>query len=225
MRIDRMLLAACLLLLMPIAHAGEATPLEGLDGVLFGGQAEEKLDELDPVVIVGGFATPKMWKVSKGDHVLWVLGDARAPAGVKWRTEQMDARIAESQLLLNPGLSRSGPDVGVFKAIGLITLIPSAFKAVKNPDGKTLKDVLPPDVYARWSVLKTTYAPKDNDIERWRPSIALGKLMKEAAAKILVSAKPQQVGTPPGPPLRPLVDKAVKKYKVKVHTMPDVERR
>ena len=69
MRIDRMLLAVCLLLLMPIAHAGEVTPLDGL-GVLAGGVAEEDLDELDPVVIVGGFATPKMWKVSKGDHVL-----------------------------------------------------------------------------------------------------------------------------------------------------------
>jgi hypothetical protein len=54
-------LAACPLLLMPVAHAGEAASLEGLD-------------ELETMVIVGGFAAPKTWKVSKGDHVMWVPG-------------------------------------------------------------------------------------------------------------------------------------------------------
>lgn len=222
MRIDRTMLAACLLILMPVAHAGEAASLAGLDEVLAGGQAEAKLDELEPVVIVGGFATPKMWKVSKGDHVMWVLGGESIPAGVRWQFEQVDARIAESQLVLYPGLATTDVDVGFFR---MVTLVPTAFKTAKNPDGKTLKDVLPPDLYARWRVLKTTYEGKNNDIEKWRPGIAIIMLHEKIGKKIgPVQARPTNAPPPSGPPLRPLVDKSVKQHKVKVRTLRTVER-
>jgi hypothetical protein len=222
MRIDRTVLAVCLLLLMPVAHAGEAATLEVLDGVLAGTQAEQKLDELDPVVIVGGFATPKMWKVSKGDHVLWVLGGTAIPAGVQWKFDQVDARIAQSQLVLYPGLATTDVDVGFFR---IVTLVPTAFKTAKNPDGKTLKDVLPPDLYARWRVLKTTYEGKSNDIEEWRPGIAVIMLHEKILKKIgPVQARPRITAPPAGPRLRPLVDKSVKQHKVKVRTLRTVER-
>lgn len=211
MRIDHKLLAVVILIFSPLCLAQQ--------------QPEEKLDELETVVIVGGYATPKMWKVSRGDHVMWVLGNEAAPVGVKWRSEPMEARIAESQLVLHSGWASANPDIGVFKAIGLLTLLPSAFKAAKNPDGKTLKDVLPPEVYARWRVLKTTYVGRDNDIERWRPSIALGMLEEKIGEKT-AAAKPRHSSPPPrGPALRTLVDKAAKMHKVKVHTMPNVERK
>lgn len=52
-------------------------------------QEEEELIEQDPVVY-GGAATPQMWKVSKGDHVLWLLGDTAAPAGSQWRFDEVE---------------------------------------------------------------------------------------------------------------------------------------
>jgi hypothetical protein len=197
-------------------------PLMAQEPVLAEEDAAEKLDELEAVVIVGGYVTPKMWKVSKGDHVMWVLGDASAPAGAKWRFEQAEALLAESQLLMYPG--RLDADIGFFKVIGLVTLVPSAFKAAKNPDNKTLKDVLPPEMYERWRVLKNAYAPRDNDLERWRPSIAMGMLEGKIREQI-GGAQPRSSTPPPGPALRPLVDKAAKKHKVKVRTMRDVERK
>jgi len=188
---------------------------------------EQKPPELEPIVIYGGFATPKMWKVLKGEHVLWVLGDAPAPAGTTWRFEEVEARLAESQLVMYPG--RVDVDIGFFEIAGMLTLLPSAYKTVtKNPDNKTLKDVLPPEVYARWRVLKAEYAPRDNDLERFRPSFAMQKLEEKIGEKLGKELGqtniPAQPGTPPlGPPMRPQVDKAAKQHKVKVRTLPEVE--
>jgi hypothetical protein len=126
-------------------------------------------------------------------------------------------------------------DIGFFKIVGLLTLAPSAYKAVtKNPDNKTLKDVLPPEVYERWRVLKTAYAPHDDDLERSRPSFAMEKLEEMIGVSLgqqpvgkpgeqNVSAQPRPL--PPGPALRPLVDKAAKKHKVKIRTSPGVEHK
>jgi hypothetical protein len=191
----------------------------------------ETLDELDTVVVYGGYAIPKMWKVSKGDHVMWVLGTGvPPPAGVNWRTTHVEAHVAESQLVLYPGWSTVDPDVGFFN---VIALVPAAFKAAKNPDGKKLKDVLPADTYARWRVLKTKYVGKDDDIERWRPTIAIAMLQDKVTEKLRSqqpkaaakpAAKPAASPPPTGPALRSVVDKAAKEHKVKVRTMPKVER-
>jgi hypothetical protein len=88
--------------------------------------------------------------------------------------------------------------------------------------------VLPPEVYERWRVLKAEYAPRDDDLERFRPSFAMEKLEEEIAEKLgrpSISAQPQPQPPPQprGPALRPLVDKAAKRHKVKVRTMPKVE--
>jgi len=185
--------------------------------------AQEKLEELEAIVINGGLATPQVWKVSKGDHVLWVLGDAPAPAGTHWRFDQVEAHLAESQLLLYPG--EMDVDIGFFKMMSLATQLPLAYKSVtKNPDGKTLKDVLPPEVYERWRVLKTAYAARDNDIEKFRPLFAMEKLEEMIVEKHGPGSRPAQSGAPRrGPPLRPQVDAAAKRHKVKVRHSPEVE--
>jgi hypothetical protein len=198
--------------------------------------AEQKPEmELEPIVVYGGVATPQMWKVSKGDHVLWVLGDAAAPAGAQWRFDQVEARLAESRLLLYPG--EVDVDVGFFRIVGLLTQVPLAFKSMtKNPGDKTLKDVLPPEIYERWRVLKAAYGPGDDDIERSRPSLAMQTLEAMIRAKLMdkpTEPPPEEPAerkqsaaaspAPPGPWLRPLVDKAAKKHKVRIRTLPEVE--
>jgi hypothetical protein len=135
----------------------------------------------------------------------------------------VEARLAESQLLLYPG--EMDVDIGFFKMISLATQLPLAYKSVtKNPGGKTLKDVLPPDVYERWRVLKTAYAPRDNDIEKFRPLFAMEKLEEMIVEKHGPGNRPAQANAPRrGAPLRPLVDEAAKRHKVKVRNSPEVE--
>jgi hypothetical protein len=180
-----------------------------------------ELQELETVVITGE-PIPLLWKVSKGDHVLWVAGNAALSDGRKWRSDQLEAHVAESQAVIYPGRVDVGPGIGfMFKAI---TLLPAALKAAKNPDGRTLKDVLPAETYARWRILKTTYMGRDNGVEKWRPSIAISMLESAVMKKIAPPPNPASMAAPPGPSVRSVVDKAAKKHKVKVRTMRNVER-
>jgi len=165
----------------------------------------EKFDEL-PVVIVHGYATPQMWKISKDGHVLWlVVIGKRAPAGAQWRSKQLEARVAESQLVLYPANSYGIGEGGMLRYL---------FTGKRLPGKSTLKDVLPPETYARWRVLKTAYIGSGDAVEHECPSCAMEELEQ----------KVWKTMPPPGPALRPLLDDAAKKYKVKVRTMPSVTR-
>jgi hypothetical protein len=159
---------------------------------------------------------------------MWVLTDTTAPAGTSWRFEQVESRLAESQLLMYPGSAH--PDFGFFTIVRMLTLVPAMLRMEKIPHNKTLKDVVPTEVYGRWRLLKTAYAPHDNDLERLRPSLAMMKLEQTIDERLTGkkrSAQPAQapqVPPPlPGSALRPLLDKAAKTHKVKVRVLPDVE--
>jgi len=223
--VDWKLLLACLLLLLaPATLAGESAILPGLDAAMSGdAPTEERLQELEPVVVVGGFATPKIWKVSKGDHVMWVLGQQWVRADIQWRLDQLEARVAESQLVLYPGQSTIDVDVGFFR---IISLIPAVYKTAKNPDKKTLKQVLPEDLYARWRRIKTRFVGRDDDIEKWRPAMAIAMLDDEVGKKLgpLQPATRPPVPVLAKPPFTPVIEKTAKKHKVKIRTLPKVER-
>jgi hypothetical protein len=160
---------------------------------------------MDVVVVSGMQPGPGMWRVSKGDHVLWVMGTlSPAPKKMTWISRDVEATIAASQLVLkSPGASVDS-DIGVFRSA---LLIPSLFKARKNPNGATLKDVLPPDLYARWQVLKLKYIGRDAGIEKWRPIFAANELYEAAVKKS---------GLATSGIVSPVVDKAAKRHDVKI---------
>jgi len=152
--------------------------------------------------------------VSREDHVMWVLGSIGAvPGTFVWQTNTMEGRIAESQEVLYPGWARVDLDYSVFKAL---TLVPAAFKAAKNTDGAMLKDVVSPEIYARWLELKLKYIGKDDDIEKYRPMIAEEKL-RDAIAKKYASKMPFVS-------VDSIVKKIAKKHRVEVRTVPTVVR-
>ena len=66
----------------------------------------------------------------------------------------------------------------------MLTLVPAAMKLRKNPDKATLRDLLPPDVYARWLVQKNLYLGRDSGVEKMRPFLVAEKL-RDAAIKEL----------------------------------------
>ena len=52
---------------------------------------------LAPVTVSGVQPGPGLWKVSRGDHVLWLLGTTSAlPANMQWRSDEVE-RIAQER--------------------------------------------------------------------------------------------------------------------------------
>ncbi len=147
-------------------------------------QAPAADEAIEEVVVTGEFPGPGMWRVTKpGDaagHELWIVGDPPPlPKRMKWKSRDVEATTLRAQeILLDAGV-RMDPDekIGVFRGL---SLLPAAMKARKNPDELTLKDQLPPELYARWRVQKKLYLGSDSGIEKWRPIFAADKLRREA---------------------------------------------
>lgn len=164
----------CVLALLaawPAAAAAQRTPVPAAPGTA-------AVVDLPTVSVHGVQPGPGLWKIRRGTHVLWVLGLVPAmPAQVQWRSDEVAAAVAASQVLLEPPSVHVDVKAGFF---GKLFLLPSAYAARKNKDGRTLADVLPPALYARWQVLKAKYLGHDRGIERWRPIFAALELEHRA---------------------------------------------
>ncbi len=76
---------------------------------------------LGTVLVTGEQLGPGLWKVSKGDHVLWILGtQAPLPKKMSWRATEVEKTIAQSQEVLADASAKV--DVGFFR---MLTLLPS----------------------------------------------------------------------------------------------------
>ncbi len=175
-------------------------------------EGPERLQELETVLIVGEQPGPGLWKVSKGEHIMWVLASYQPlPKDMAWRSQKVEARIAESQEVLYSGGISIDAGIGILRGL---TLIPAAIKASKIPDKKTLKDVLPAATYGKWRSLRTKYVLKDDDVEKLRPSIAYGQLRGAAFRKSGFG----------GVNVFDVVGKARKKYKIPRVSTPTIKR-
>ena len=133
---------------------------------------------LETVSVTGVLPGPGLWKVSRNGNVLWVLGVIPSlPSGMQWRSAEVEQAIAGSREVIESPRVKVKLDTNFF---GKLFLLPSALGARKNPDGKTLQEVLPPEMYAQWLTLKQRYLGNDDGIERWRPIFAALKLYREA---------------------------------------------
>jgi uncharacterized protein YbaP (TraB family) len=141
--------------------------------------------ELDEVLVTGEQPGPGMWRVSNGDHDLWILGTlSPLPKKMTWRSRKAEGIISKSQeVIAPPTISFS---VGFFKGL---TLVPSVLRARKNSGGQTLKEVLPPNLYPRWVLLKEKYLGRGEGVERLRPSVAARELYVHALDQTGLSSK------------------------------------
>lgn len=133
---------------------------------------------LDAIAVTGTQPGPGLWKVSKGDHVLWILGTVSPlPREIQWRSQDLLARIADSQEVMAPERFMIHADTGFF---GTLALLPSLIGVRNNPDHAKLVDVVPAPLYASWVVLKRKYIGHSNRVEKWRPIFAAMKLYEAA---------------------------------------------
>jgi hypothetical protein len=161
----RLLACLTLLLIAPTTLAERAPPADDPT-------------QLETIEVAGEMPGPGLWRVSHGEHVLWLVGTlSPVPSKVEWRSAELEQRLAEAEAIVgSPGMNlKTG--VGRF---GSLMLLPSILGARKNPDRARLQDVLPAELYLRWAELKPTYLGRDRAVERWRPIFAAQKLHHKA---------------------------------------------
>ena len=129
---------------------------------------------LDEILVTGERPGPGMWRISKNGHDLWILATLEPlPKNMTWRSLVVEQRIASSQVVL------SSPDVdidvGFFRGL---TLIPALLRARKSPDGRTLEEILPHDLYIRWLALRVKYLGSYD--EHKRPMLAASDVFDSA---------------------------------------------
>jgi uncharacterized protein YbaP (TraB family) len=129
------------------------------------------------VVISGRYRGPRLWRVSRNGHVLWVLGTVSPlPKRMVWQTDDIQRLLRQTQEVIP-----AWPSVGIgFHPFTALHLYALWRKAQTNPDRQPLSAVLPPALYTRFTTLKLRFAPHDRRIERLRPILAARRLYDEA---------------------------------------------
>ena len=171
------LLVACLSFAAVAAAAQEATPVA--PAAPSASDTPADTTTLEAVLVTGEQPGPGLWKVSRGDHVLWILGaQYPLPKKMTWRGRDVEQTIAQSQAVIADATPKL--ELNFFHKL---TLMPAVYGARKNEDGETLQQILPPDLYARWLALKAKYIGNDSGVERLRPMVAANELYDKALAK------------------------------------------
>jgi len=151
-----------LLLLPGITSANEAVTDDSIQDVDESGLAV--------VLVMGEQPGPGLWKVSAGEHVLWILGEVSPiPRRVEWKSKRFDQLLGHSQELLLDfsGYWRATPEeMAAYRG------------AERLPKGTTLKDVITPTLLGRVDAsAKIFHAPA---LEELRPFSATNRLVMSA---------------------------------------------
>jgi uncharacterized protein YbaP (TraB family) len=147
-------------------------------GVTYAADPPAAADETttEEVVVEGNHEGPRMWRVARGDHVLWILGTiSPLPRKMTWQSDAVETVLQETQEVI-PAWPSIGVGANPFTALRLYF---TWRKIQKSPDHTKLSQQLPPELYARFSALKARYAPRDSKLEELRPMLAGGKLLDD----------------------------------------------
>lgn len=131
----------------------------------------------EALVVVGEREGPRVWRVLNGDKELVILGGlSPLPKGVTWRSRTVEALIGDSELVMPTVASITFPEVGPFKAIGLLFAVRKESKA---EEGARLQDAISPELYARFTAQRRKYGGPES-WEKLRPLAAAAKLGEAA---------------------------------------------
>jgi uncharacterized protein YbaP (TraB family) len=168
-------------------------------------QEEPVSPPVEEVAVVGEHKGPQMWRVTSGDHVLWILGTMQPlPKKMTWDARDVENVLGEVQEVIPDTVSL---DVGLLDAL---RLLPKLRRMQVLKDGQTLKQVLPPDLYAQFSALRDRYGNGPSDMEHMQPMFAAQRLKDEAIDKSGLSAEPG---------VRATVLKLAKQHHVKIRKL------
>ncbi|MDP9087675.1 MAG: TraB/GumN family protein [Pseudomonadota bacterium] len=145
--------------------------------------AEQASPPLDEIIVTAERAGPGMWHVHRGDANVWILGSVSPlPRDITWRSKQVENVLEiTSQVLVQKPIEMSIPRI-------LWTLIADR-KFLMVGGGKRLKDVLPPDLYARFAAQRSKLDEPSDKWERYRPIIAAAFLQQAAFRPVNLSMR------------------------------------
>jgi uncharacterized protein YbaP (TraB family) len=136
--------------------------------------AAAEAPSVEVVVVEGQHEGPRMWIVRKGDHTLWVLGTiSPLPKRMVWQPAAVQEVLQHVQEVV-PAWPTYGIGVNPFTALRVYI---EWRRLQKPPDHLPLREVLPPELYARVSALKARYDPHDTALEQMRPMFAARALL------------------------------------------------
>lgn len=138
---------------------------------------------LDEVVVTGERTGPEMWHVHRDASDLWILGSmSPLPRGITWRSKQFELVLDHANQAVIP----KPFEVGIARILWLL-ITERDLLLVRG--GKRLKDVMPPDLYARFSALRAKYGESPDKWEHYRPIIATAFLQRTAFHAVNLSTQ------------------------------------
>lgn len=139
---------------------------------------EQPISVMEELVVRGEVEGPRVWRVYNGENELVILGAlSPLPKGVTWRSQSVETLIGDADLVMPDTIAIAFPELGPIKTVGLLLELR---KQSRNEEKAKLREVLPPDLYARYAALRAKYGKGDNTWEKLRPLAAGGQLVQEA---------------------------------------------
>jgi len=138
----------------------------------------------EEIIVTGRLPGPPLWKVSNGDKVLWIFPYLDwIPKDMLWDSERVARVIAQSQEVLSQPVVGWGASLQVrLNPISLVRNERLNNRIGSNPDGRTLEETLPPELYARFAALQARYFPGNEYFVDVRPAMA-GRTMMNIIRK------------------------------------------
>jgi uncharacterized protein YbaP (TraB family) len=129
------------------------------------------------VEVTGERPGPRLWRVSRGEHVIWLLGTLDPlPRKMLWRSKEVESVLGEVQAVIP-----TNPAVSVHANPFTWVRLYFQWRGVQVLDGNgQLKDVIPAGLYARVMTLVGRYDHGDHKIERLKPIFAALRLYRQA---------------------------------------------
>jgi len=124
-----------------------------------------------------------MWHVHHGAANVWILGSmSPLPKGITWRSKQFEQLLATTNQVVIP----KPFDISIVRILWLLI---TQRDVLMVRGGKRLKDVMPPDLYARFAAQRAKYTADSDKWERYRPIIAAAFLQQAAFHQVGLSTR------------------------------------
>ena len=146
-------------------------------------RADQTQPALDEIVVTAERAGPGMWHVHRGAANVWILGSiSPLPRDITWRSRQVEQVLeSTSQVLVQKPLEISVPRI--------LWMLIADRKYLMVAGGKKLKDVLPPELHARFAAQRSKVTDDADKWEHYRPIIAAAFLQQAAFHQVNLSMR------------------------------------